>query len=709
MEADTTQPKVNTPEGWTNPPKLEDLNQNFEDSKGAHGVAMQERRAALDVLNVTGPEKIKSKKGYSKVQPKLARKHAEWRYAALTEAFLSTLDMYKLKPRTHEDLLSSRQNQTLINYQWNNQIDKVPFVDELVRTAVDEGTVFVRVGWESVEEEFIKKVPIYDFYPATTQEQVQELQQAAVIQQQDKYAFDAHVPEHIKQALQLTVANGKPIYPVLKETLEQEETRMLVNRPTAEVCNSGNFYPDPLCNGDLDKAEFAIYSFETSKSELRKQGDMYFNLDQIKTDTGSILNAPDHEVDGDEAFNFKDDPRTKFVAYEYWGFWDVDGSGVTTPIVVTWVNGTIIRMEENPYPDKKIPFVSAQYLPVRKSTYGNADSFLLKDNQAIIGAVTRGAIDLMARSANAQQGMREDALDATNKRKYEMGMNYMFSPMVDPRNAIITHLYPEIPQSVSLMLSMQEMDANNMTGVRPFGATDSSAGTATADRGVLDAATKRETGILRRLGRLMQKIGTKIVAMNGEFLSDEEIVRVTDENFVAIRREELAGNYDIEVTIATAEEDATKAQELSFMLQTLGNNIPFELTQKILVEIARLRKMPNFAKSVEDYSPEPDPQQEMIKQLEIAKMQLELAEIQAKTTKLHTAAQLDVAKAGEAGAKTGNIQSDTDQKDLDFLDQQSGQKHNREMQQDQAQARGNMALEILKADLAPQPKTEVSK
>lgn len=700
--------KTNIPEGWTKAPKLEDLVQNFNDSKGHHDEAMIARNDALNVLNVTGSHAIKARKGFSQVQPKLARKHAEWRYAALSEAFLSTQDMFKLKPRTHQDVMSSRQNQTLLNYQWNNVIDKVPLVDELVRTAVDEGTVILRVGWEAEEQEVVTEVPIYDYFAATKQEQVQELQQAAVIQQQDPYAFDAHVPAHIKKALQLTVANGKPIYPTLKEMKEVEETIMLVNQPTVEVCNSGNFYSDPLCNGDLDKAEFAIYSFETSKSELRKQGDTYFNLDKIKVDTGSILNAPDHEIDGDEAFNFKDDPRTKFVAYEYWGYWDVDGSGMTTPIVATWVGDVLIRMEENPYPDKKIPFVSAQYLPIRKSMYGDADSTLLKDNQAIIGAVTRGAIDLMARSANAQQGMREDALDATNKRKYELGQNYMFSPMVDPRNAIITHQYPEIPQSVSLMLSMQEMDANNMTGVRPFGATDSSAGTATADRGVLDAATKRETGILRRLGRLMQKVGTKIVAMNGEFLSDEEIIRVTDEEFVAIRREELAGNYDLEVTIATAEEDATKAQELSFMLQTLGNNIPFELSKKILAEIARLRKMPGFAKTVEDFAPEPDPAQEMIQQLEIAKMQLELAEIQAKTTKLHTAAQLDVAKAGEAGAKTGNIQSDTDQKDLDFLEQQSGQKHQREMQQDQAQSRGNMALEILKADLAPQPKTEVS-
>lgn len=700
--------EMNIPEGWTQSPKLEDLKQNYNDCKGAHDEAMIQRNLALDILSVSGSARTKVVKGRSSVHPQLARKHAEWRYAALTEAFLANRDMFKLQPRTFQDKKSAEQNELVLNYQWNNQLDKVPFVDELVRTAVDEGTVFVRVGWESQEVEVEKSTPIYEYYPATAQEQIEKLQQIAKVQQEDPYAFDAHVPDHFKEALRLTVEQQQPIYPILKETIITTVTELAVNRPTVEVCNSANFYPDPLCMGDMDKAEFAIYSFETSKSALRKSGTNYFNLDQIQSGTGSILDAPDHEVDGDEAFNFKDDARTKFVAYEYWGFWDVDGSGETTPIVATWVNDVLIRMEDNPYPDKKIPFESVQYLPVRKKNYGEADAILLKDNQAIIGAVTRGAIDIMARSANGQQGMRDDALDATNQRKFDRGEDYHFSPMVDPRNAIIQHQFPEVPNSVGLMLNMQETDANNMSGVRPFGATDSSAGTATADRGVLDAATKRETGILRRFGRLMQLLASKIIAMNGEFLSDEEIIRVTDDDFVAIKREDLAGNYDVEVTIATAEEDATKAQELSFMLQTLGNNIPFELTKVLLADIAKLRKMPQLAKRVTDFSPEPDPMEQMLKQIEVAKAQLELAELQAKTQKLQTAAQLDLAKAGEAGAKTGNIQSDTDQKDLDFLEQQSGINHARELQQDQAQARGNMALEILKADLAPDPTSKVS-
>lgn len=689
-------------EEWENPPSLEDLKENFTDSKGAHDVQMSIRQTHLDFLNVEGVARKKPRRGFSSVHPKTIRKHAEWRYAALSEAFLAVEDMFTLKPRTASDKLAAEQNAIILNYQWANELNRTALVDEMVRTAVDEGTVFLRVGWESQEVEYEETIPIFDYVPATSQQEIVDLRSAANLQQRDKYAFEAVVPYEMKEALRLTEEHGKPIVAVSRGTKEVTQTEFLVNRPTLDVCNSANFYPDPLCEGDLDKAEFAVYSFESSKSALRKSGADYFNLDKINTRTGSIIDSPDHEVMGDESFNFKDDPRAKFVVYEYWGYWDVDGSGITTPIVAAWVDDTLIRLEESPMPDGKLPFVGVQYLPERKSNYGNPDGFLLRENQSIIGASVRGAIDLMARSANAQEGMRMDALDATNQHKYERGENYMYNPNVDPRNAIIQHTYPEIPNSVGMMLTMMETDANNMTGVRPFGATDSSAGTATADRGVLDAATKRETGVLRRFANAMTQIAKKMIALNGEFLSDEEVFRISDDDFVVINRDNLAGSYDIKVSISTAEEDNAKAQELAFMIQTMGNTIPFEISQIILSDIAKLRKMPQLAERLLAYVPQPDPVEAAKKQLEVEMLQYQIAEVRAKTLKLQTAAQLDMAKTSETSAKAGNIQSDTDQKDLEFLEQQTGVKHARELEQDQSQARGNMALEILKADLQPQ-------
>lgn len=688
-------PQDKVPKGWTNSPSLTALKENYDDAASNHSTNMAKINTWNDNLNITGKAKLKKKSGRSNVQPKLIRKHAEWRYAALSEPFLDTTDMFTLKGRTARDKRSAEQNQVLLNYQWNNQIDKVAFVDDMIRSGVDEGTVFIRVGWEVEEQEVTRQVPVYDFYPATDQAQLLELQRAAVLQQQDPYAFLAHVPDEIQEALQLTNAQGQPIYPVLKETTEVTETVFITNQPTAEVCNIGNVRVDPSCNGDITKAQFLTYSFETSKAELRKEPDRYFNINAINADQSSVLAEDDHKFEQNN-FQFKDDPRAKVVAHEYWGYWDVDGSGELTSFVCTWVGNVMVRLEENPFPDQAIPFINIQYMPRRRQMYGEPDGELLTENQRIIGAVTRGGIDIMAKSANGQQGMRMDALDSTNEQRFINGENYKFNPAVDPRQAVIDHVYPEMPNSIAMMLNMQNQDAESLTGVKPYSgglSGDALGDVATAVRGVLDAASKREIGILRRFAKGMSQLAKKIIAMNGAFLADEEIIRVTDEDFVTIRREDLEGNLDIEVVVSTAEQDNVKAQELAFMLQTNAQTMPSELAFIILSDIAKLRKMPNLAKRIENFKPQPDPIAQRKAELEIALLEAEVMDKQA-------AAQEKMAKAQKALADAGKANSEKDNADLDFVEKQNGLAHQRDVELQGAQAKGNMALEIIKADLA---------
>ena len=63
--------------------------------------------------------------------------------------------------------------------------------------------------------------------------------------------------------------------------------------------------------------------------------------------------------------------------------------------------------------------------------------------------------------------------------------------------------------------------------------TITGAGAAAGIRGVLDAASKREMAILRRLAKGMTEIGNKIIAMNAVFLSEKEVIRVTNKEFIS--------------------------------------------------------------------------------------------------------------------------------------------------------------------------------
>jgi hypothetical protein len=310
----------------------------------------------------------------------------------------------------------------------------------------------------------------------------------------------------------------------------------------------------------------------------------------------------------------------------------------------------------------------------------------------------------MARGANGQMGIAKGALDITNQRKYEAGEHYQFNPGVgDPRNSFYMHTYDEIPRSAEVMLNMQNADAESLTGVKSFSSTgisgQSLGATATGVRSAMDATSKRELGILRRVAAGITEIGRKIIGMNSEFLADTEVVRVTNEEFVRVRRDDLAGNFDLKLAISTAEADNQKAEELAFMLQTTAQSMGPEFTKLILSDIARLRKMPTLMKKIEEYAPKPDPLQQEIQKLEIAKLQAEIREIESRTFENYQEGKLDSARTMTEQAKTRNLSSDSDLKDLNFLEQQSGVGQERDLQKINQQAESNAQLKAVESSL----------
>lgn len=688
--------------GWANPPSLSDLKGDYQDALSHHNTHVAQVDQWLDYMNVTGDAAVAARKGRSSVTPRLIRKQAEWRYPALSEAFLSHEDLFTTEPVTFEDVKAAYQNGLILNNQWNTKIGKVAFIDDYVRACVDEGGALVRVGWVFEEEEV--EVPNLVPLPVTDPQLRYAIESAigVILQaQQDPNAAQAleQLPPDLLESAQLSMEQDRIMEMGVHPTRPtRTEMRTLRNHPTAEVCDYASTIVDPLCKGKIDDAQFVIWEFETSLGALEKEG-RYKNLDRIEVDTHS-LNTTQTPVHGEETggFNYKDSARKKFKAYEYWGFWDFNNTGIPEPFVSTWVGDVMIRLEASPFPDKRLPFVLVPYLPKRKHVYGESDGSLLMENQKIVGAVTRGMIDIMGRSAAGQIGYRKDALDISNMRKFEAGKDYAFNSHVDARAAFYHHSYPEIPQSAPFMLQLQHNEAESITGIKAFsnqGISGEGLGkSATAARSAIDAAGKRELAILRRLADGIVQIGRKFMSMNAVFLSEEEVVRITNEEFVPIQRDDLSGAVDIKLKISTAEADDAKAQELAFMLQTVGNSLPPEFSLLIMGEIAKLRKMPELAKRIEEYKPEPDPMQQQIQQLEIQKLMEEIEKIKSETAENYAEAQKDMADAGKATAERDKV-------DLDYIEQETGTTQERQKELHGAQAQANERLELLKARLQP--------
>ena len=683
---------------WKNEPTVAELKKDFEAARNYHDEMCSKIKHWVHLLNVTDECAPHKRKGRSSVQPKLIRKQAEWRYSALTVPFLSAAKVFQVKPRSFEDVDAAEQNELLLNYQMETQLNKTKFIKNLVRVTVNEGTAIVRTGWKTSTESAIQLVPVYNQIPLDPNDQnpqvqqlMQQLSQAQELKHSNPRAFNEQVPEEIQESVKASEELNSPV--ICVPTGEMEEVayeKTVENHPTLEILNPSNVYFDPSVQDDLNDCMFIIQSFETTKAELVKDG-IYQNLDKVDWKASDPLSDPDHEPQTPDTFNenIEDPLRRKQVAYEYWGYWDINKDDKLVPIVATWINNTMIRLEENPFPDGKAPFVVIPYLTVPRQIYGEPDASLLEEHQKIIGAVTRGMIDLLAKSANSQQGFAKGMLDPMNRRRFENGEDYEFNMGTNPQSGYIMHTYPEFPQSALTMLQVINNEAEALTGVKSFSggiSGDAYGQVAAGIQGVLDASSKREMDILYNLAEGLTEIGEKFISYNSAFLSEEETVRVTNKEFVTVRREDIKGNFDLKVDIFTPESQNAKSNDLGFILQTIGPNMPPDILMKTLSKIADLKDIPDLAQDFKTWQPpQPDPIEEEKKQLELEKLK---SEIQL------TSSRAEKEQANAQGQQIDNALT------------ADGTKHQQEMDKQQAQAEGNMDLEITKALLKPRKPDE---
>lgn len=583
-------------------------------------------------------------KGRSRIVSRDIKKQSEWQHSTLLAPFVSTPDIVKVAPVTWEDVEAARQSETLLNYQFCRQFGRYNFMRKALKVLDTEGTLVVQTGWDYEEEEVEVEVPMIgiDF-----------------------------------------MGNE-----VIVGTETQTEIKIIRNQPTAVVCRNEDIFIDPTCMDDMDKCQFVVHRYETDLSTLRKDG-RYKNLNKLVTDgESSALNDYDYDPEDETQFRFEDDPRKKIMVYEYWGNYDIDEDGEVEPIVCAWVGNVVIRLQTNPYPDKKPPFLVVPYNSVPFQIYGESDSELLSDSQKIKTAITRGIIDNMAKSNNGQKGIRKGALDATNRKKFINGEDFEFN---GTPNDFWDGSFNAIPQSAFNMLGMVTNEIESLSATKSFsqGITGNSLGsTATGTKGALDATSIRKMDRVRNVSEnLIKPLLRKWLAYSAEFMEESEIVRVTNDQFVEIRKDDLLGNVDLDIQVSTAEDNASKAQELAFMLQTLGQAMDAPMRNMIMAEIARLHDMPMLEKQLREYQPQPDPAAEQAKQLEIERIGLEneklradIADKYARSRENNIDSLLKMNKAKVEEMKARKLGSEADKLDIEFLNVDSGTAHREKME-----------------------------
>jgi hypothetical protein len=136
-------------------------------------------------------------------------------------------------------------NSDILNYQYNNQFDKLEFITSVSMILPKEGTVFVRTGWDFKEEVERKELKGLGF---------DELQ---IVQQT--------MAQDVKNVIQEKDGSF---------TVSLEKRKTIKNNPTAVICKNESITTDPTAQSFKD-SKFITYEYEKSYSDIKKESNIY--------------------------------------------------------------------------------------------------------------------------------------------------------------------------------------------------------------------------------------------------------------------------------------------------------------------------------------------------------------------------------------------------------------------------------------------------
>lgn len=807
---------------WDNEPKANQLNEYYLYAQTSQTEHLEKVERWNSLIN-EGFKVTKPQEGRSKITPKIIKQVIQTTYPNLASPFLTRGSIIDVQATNIQYAKGALIHTRLLNFYWNNVIDKTSIINEAMLRLVSDGTTLFRVGWnyqlkdiinepevievrepEPIEERqiiqylqnvqerlqhlnpneitddmiesIIRETPDYDprkekiyeeAFSMDTQRiredllnealtgldpnspeyqeqahwsernvdlQVQELETAKAEAQEDyfKYLESKLSRDDLITSVTTSYHYGRPVVAInTGKTKKQRETVVAFNEPTLELVNLDSLYVDPSCKGNLDKAKYVFYTFESTLAELRKNEEElgYKNLKKLEKSVKKFLTAISQQekeeqkkfnavlgVSPIESFNNEEIgstdekidemviAQTPLLLKEYWGEWDINDDGILVPIKALYCGDVMIKLEVNPFPDGKHPFVAVAYNPIRDSFYGESIAEGLEDSQKLITIYTRASIDVLARSANGQRGIPKRWLDSDNLNKFRKGQDYQYNPELGfhPTQAIYMHTFPELPQSMFMLYQQERSNVEQISGVKMFynGIDQQSYGRDIGNGSMEAIITHRETNIVQRFSTALSKVFSKILRLAQIYIEDGTQIKLKREdlknlnqqyNYLTVDGMDLVGNYRVSVETVSASENLASSQQLAFLLQTLGQSTDQRITQSILADITKSYNKFDLADEILSIEPPPPPEPDPML-MEQAKAELEKAKAEA-LYKM-SEAEVNKAKSAETMARAGYIEELTKKVSAEFLDLVDGTKHKnqKELMESQANAQANFKL-----------------
>lgn len=481
----------------------------------------------------------------------------EWILPSLLRIFWGGNDVVSLEGRTPED--NPEPLKQLIHWQLRVKNQGFLIFYQWFRDALESGLGIVKAWWA---RDFEKR----------TEEMV--VGPEIVVQ------IDPKIIDDIQD-----VGNGQ--YWVRVKT-----RRMSVNQP--RICNIPAseflFNPNRMEDGVLP---FACHRRLVTEDEIRRKAKIgiYKDVDSALS-TGVTISAEYEELDQyvrdikvsgwDTITGWgegKDSARRRHLIHECFGRYDINNDGMLENVIVTVLGGKIIRRDINTY--GRPPFSMISPYPKTYSVWGKGVPDLLQDLQDLKTALLRQIIVNIAQSNDPKAAIAADQKEGLDDLMNDRNFIRIFGKDGQSISNFLQWLpqAPLQPQSFQFLEYLEGMKENKSGVTRYNQGLDANSlnKTATGINAIMGAAAQR----IELIARIFAETGVvdvfrSLVDMNQKWIEQEQVIRLTNQ-FLTIRPDDLAGEYDIEVSagVGTGNKQETVQQMMLLLQNVLPSLMPF--------------------------------------------------------------------------------------------------------------------------------------
>lgn len=420
---------------------------------------------------------------------------------------------------------------------------------------------------------------------------------------------EANLEEHMRWEEALRAARNEA-----ERNLRFEMESRLEAAPAVEALDIWDVYPDPDCEGDIQKGLGVIYRSFYTEAELidltglaDADGTPVYNTEEIRL---LLRERKSGEGCGDRGYvgPHRRDPSeasTGMIAvYEFAGtVTRRDLEGITgfdaeegdeldsAEVIATFAEGRLLRLARNDHPAKIRPYHLVQWERIPGSPWGRGVAENMKHPQSMANGLLRTMLDNKTLSSNLMFAVDESGLENPSDLRYRPGFRFRLKPGFRAEEVVKSIVVPDISAGILDGLQLAINIADSASGVPDIveGSRDKAPETAFAVEQKLSTALKQLGLVIRYFDeRLIEPIVRSLYHWNMRYHHDNRVKGDFDiiaTGFTSFHSK-LMRSYQLRSWLLMASDNAEirKKTKLSSLLSEYARTVDLDPSQVLLEE-----------------------------------------------------------------------------------------------------------------------------